>query len=121
MAWELNSGQPIYTQIIERIMIEIVSGCYKPGEKLPSVRELASIAAVNPNTMQKAMAGLEQSGLVFSHRTSGRFITEDSNMIKKAKETLASAQIEEFMKKMEQLGITREETIELIQKKGEES
>ncbi|MDD3340191.1 MAG: GntR family transcriptional regulator [Lachnospiraceae bacterium] len=121
MAWELNSGQPIYAQIIERVMIDIVSGRYAPGEKLPSVRELASTAAVNPNTMQKALSALEQSGLVSSHRTSGRFITEDSTMIQKAKKDLATAQIVLFMEKMKQLGITKEETIQLILEKGDES
>ncbi|MDD3222788.1 MAG: GntR family transcriptional regulator [Clostridia bacterium] len=121
MAWELNSGQPIYTQIVERVMIDIVSGRYTPGEKLPSVRELAGIAAVNPNTMQKALSALEQSGLVYSQRTSGRFITEDSIMIEKAKKDLAASQIKEFMEKMKQLGITKEEAIELIQEKGDEA
>lgn len=119
MSWELNSERPIYAQIIEKVMLDIISGHYKPGEKLPSVRDLASEAAVNPNTMQKALSELERSGLVYSQRTSGRFITEDRAMIENAKKELAHTQIQEFMKKMSQLGLNREETILLIQNSKE--
>ena len=77
MPWNLNSDRPIFMQLIEIIQHCILSGTYPPGSKLPSVRDLASQAAVNPNTMQKALAELERSGLVYSQRTSGRFITED--------------------------------------------
>ncbi len=83
MPWNLNSDRPIFMQIIEIIQLDIISGRYAPGEKLPSVRDLASEAAVNPNTMQKALSELERSGLVYSQRTSGRFITEDTKMIEK--------------------------------------
>lgn len=72
MAWSLNSDRPIYTQILEKIQTRIISGVYKPGEKLPSVRELAAEASVNPNTMQKAFAELERSGLILTQRNSGR-------------------------------------------------
>lgn len=81
MSWNLNSDRPIFLQIVERIQMDIISGIYKPGDKLPAVRELASEASVNPNTMQKALSELEKTGLVYSQRTSGRFITEDTNMI----------------------------------------
>lgn len=114
MAWNLNSDRPIFMQLMEIIQISIISGKYPPGSKLPSVRDLASEAAVNPNTMQKALAELERSGLVFSQRTSGRFITEDVTMIEKLKSTLAREKIEQFLKSMEQLGFQKEETIALI-------
>ena len=64
MPWNLNSDRPIFLQIVERIQMDIISGKYKPGDKLPSVRELAAEAAVNPNTMQKAFSELERTGLV---------------------------------------------------------
>ena len=73
MPWELDNDRPIYLQLMERIQQDIVSGIYKPGDRLPSVRDLAVEAAVNPNTMQKALSELERSGLVYSQRTSGRF------------------------------------------------
>ena len=89
MPWNLDSDRPIFIQIIERIQVDIISGLYKPGDKLPSVRELAQEASVNPNTMQKALSELERTGLVYSQRTSGRFITEDTAMINNLKSELA--------------------------------
>lgn len=97
MAWELDSDRPIFIQIVERIQMEIISGKYSPGDKLPSVRDLAAVAAVNPNTMQKALTELERTGLVYSQRTSGRFITEDAKMIEELKNNLAQEQIKEFL------------------------
>ena len=115
MAWNLNSERPIYSQIMERITFDIISGIYPPGSQLPSVRALPQDAGVNPNTMQKAMAELERTGLIYSQRTSGRFITEDLGMIDKTKKDLASEEIREFLKKMERIGFTRETTLELIE------
>ena len=83
MPWNLDNDRPIYLQLMERIQHDIISGVYQPGDKLPSVRDLAVEAAVNPNTMQKALSELERCGLVYSQRTSGRFITDDTAMIKK--------------------------------------
>ncbi|MBS5926033.1 MAG: GntR family transcriptional regulator [Clostridium sp.] len=120
MAWELKSDRPIYSQLMEYIKISIVSGKYKPGAKIPSVRELASEASVNPNTMQKALTELERLGLLFSVRTSGRFITEDSKMIEEMKCNLAKEEIQAFLKKMEQIGFTKEEAIETIKEIAEE-
>ena len=115
MAWNLNSDRPIFIQIVERIEMDIISGKYKPGDKLPSVRDLAAEAAVNPNTMQKAFTELERTGLVFSQRTTGRFITEDETMIKQLKTETATEHIREFLKSMEYLGFTRPEILELVQ------
>lgn len=115
MSWNFNDERPIYLQLMEQIQLRIVSGLYKVGEKLPSVREMASDASVNPNTMQKALTELERTGLVYSQRTSGRFITEDSNMIKDIRNELAKEQIEKFLYNMEKIGYTKQETIELIE------
>ena len=111
----LDSGRPIYAQIIERVQLDIITGHYKPGEKLPSVRDLASEAAVNPNTMQKALSELEQSGLLYTQRTSGRFITEDTELIQRMKTTLATMQVREFIHKMRQIGLDDTEILQLIQ------
>ena len=123
MAWKLNSDRPIYAQILERIQMQIVSGVYQPGTKIPSVRELAADAGVNPNTMQKALAELERSGLVMTQRTSGRVVTEDLNMIKEIRNQLAGEQVKEFVKKMKDLGFDREDIIYLLRKEtgGESS
>lgn len=116
MAWNLDSSRPIYAQIAEQVRLDIVSGLYQPGTKLPSVRELASQAKVNPNTMQKALAELERTGLVYSMRTSGRFITEDEEMIKELKENLAAEQIREFLERMSCMGFGPQDTLQLIEK-----
>ena len=116
MAWKLSGDRPIYLQLMERIQVEIVAGWYPPGSRLPSVRELAAQAAVNPNTMQKALSELETSGLVYSQRTSGRMITEDEEMIRNLRLGLAREQAGEFLEKMESLGFAPGETLELLQK-----
>lgn len=120
MSWNLNSERPIYSQIIERITLDIISGLYPPGAKLPSVRELAQEAGVNPNTMQKSLSELERTGLLFSQRTSGRFVTEDLSMIEKTKTDLASLQIKEFLEKMERIGFDKNAAIALIEKMKKE-
>jgi len=115
MKWELDSERPVYIQLIEQIQAQIISGNFKPGDKLPSVRDLAAEATVNPNTMQKALAELERVGLVYTNRTSGRFITSDDAMIKMLKGQTAKEKILEFLERMKQLGFDPEETLVLIQ------
>ncbi len=114
MPWNLDDSRPIYLQLMERIQHDIISGVYQPGDKLPSVRDLALDAAVNPNTMQKALSELERSGLVYSHRTSGRFITDDSTLLKKIKTDLAQEYISSFLGQMRRLGLNDSETLEMI-------
>lgn len=114
MAWNLDSDRPIFLQIVERIQMDIVSGKYQPGDKLPSVRDLASEAAVNPNTMQKAFSELERTGLVYSQRTSGRFITEDTHMIEELKASLARKEIDHFLEQLQKLGYENDEILSLI-------
>ena len=124
MAWDLISDRPIYLQLVERLQLQIVSGFYKPGDKLPSVRELAALASVNPNTMQKAFTELERSGLINTQRTSGRLVTEDLKMIKEIQQDLATQQIVAFFEKMKELGYNKDEIISLMQlaaKKEEQS
>lgn len=116
MAWNLDSDRPIYAQIVEIIEMQIVSGYYQPGDKLPSVRELAAQASVNPNTMQKAFTELERSGLILTQRTAGRTVTEDKDMIASIKLNLAKEQVETFLTQMKKLGFTREEIVSLVEK-----
>lgn len=120
MPWNLDSSRPIYLQIIERVQMDIITGRYQPGDKLPSVRDLAQEAAVNPNTMQKALSELERSGLIYSQRTSGRFITEDKELIHQMKKELAAAEVSTFVAHMKQLGITPEEIRQLLAETIEE-
>lgn len=116
MAWELKNDRPIYLQLMEQLKLMIISGVYPPGSKIPSVRELASEAAVNPNTMQKALSELEREGLLYANRTSGRFITEDIHMIKEMKLELAKEQLSSFLEQMEKLGFSKEEIKDFMEK-----
>jgi len=120
MPWDLKSDRPIYTQLIEQIELKILSGEFPPGTRLPSVRDMAQEASVNPNTMQRALAKLEEDGLVVTHRTSGRTITEDADMIKQVKYQLAEKQIVEFIEKMQFMGFEKREILTLITKMLEE-
>ncbi len=114
MTWNLDNNIPIYLQIMERIQRDIISGRYRPGDKLPSVRELAVEAAVNPNTMQKALSELERGGLVYSQRTSGRFITEDEELLRELKKERAGRYLAEFIESMHNLGLKDDEILALL-------
>lgn len=116
MPWNLDDERPIYLQLIERLKHDIMSGVYKPGDRLPSVRDLAMEAAVNPNTMQKALSELERSGLLYSHRTSGRFITDDTDLICQIREDIAQEYICQFLLRMKELGFEDEQTMEMMEK-----
>ncbi len=119
MDWQIRNDLPIYSQLIWQIKFGIVSGELLPGERISSVRELAVDAGVNPNTMQRALQELEREGLVFSQRTSGRYVTEDLKMIEDVKLTLAEGQIKSFLDAMERLGYHKEEIISLLETRVE--
>ncbi len=120
MAWNLNSDRPIYQQIVEIIELQILSGQYPGGSKLPSVRELAAEAGVTPNTMQKAFAELERRGLVITQRTAGRSVTEDQSLLEEIRTTLAKEQINVFIQKMTELGYSREDLKHVLNRALEE-
>lgn len=115
MEWNIAADSPIYLQLARQLRLGIVSGGYAPGEKLPAVRELALSAGVNPNTMQRALAELERDGLVYSQRTTGRYVTEDTELIARAREGLAREQTERYLASMRRLACPREEIIGLIE------
>ena len=114
MPWDLENDRPIYLQLMERIQQDIIKGVYQPGGKIPSVPALPLETAVNPNTMQKALSQLERTGLVYSQRTSGRFITEDKKLLSHMKSELAKTHIHDFFTSMRQLGFCDEEILELV-------
>lgn len=121
MTWYFQNDSPIYTQLIHGLTLRIVSGIYTAGEKLPSVRDLAAEAAVNPNTMQRALTELEREGLMYSQRTAGRFVTEDKSMIDKAKTGLAEEQIKRFLAAMTGLGYDFPGIIQALQETEKEA
>ncbi len=116
MEWNFKSGIPIYSQIVDEMTMRIASGIYEPGEKLPSVRDLAMDAGVNPNTMQRALAELERKGLVYSERTSGRFVTKEEAVLKSLHEELAKRYFQELAEKLRKIGMSGEEIHEAVRK-----
>ena len=123
MAWQFNSNRPIYIQIVDEIELRILNGTYEMGMRLPSVRDLAVLAAVNPNTMQRALAELEEMGLVTTQRNTGRTVTTDETAVSRARDSKADLLAETFMMQMQALGLSRKEVLERLakgeQKEGE--
>ena len=115
MQWKLSDDRPIYVQLMETITAAIASGTLTAGSRLPSVREMAAQAGVNPNTMQRALAELERDGLLYSQRTAGRFVTDQSDSITQKRKELAMQQIRIFLSSMKEMGYTSEQTLNLIQ------
>ena len=120
MEWNFKSGIPIYSQIVDEMTMRIASGIYEPGEKLSSVRDLAMDAGVNPNTMQRALAELERRGLVYSERTSGRFVTKEEAVLKSLHEELAKKYFQELAEKLRKIGMTGEEIASAVKKWAED-
>jgi len=114
MPWNLSNDRPIYIQLVEQLKLMIISGKYKPGDRLPSVRDLAADASVNPNTMQRALSELERENLIITNRTSGKFISEDDVMIQRLKQNLAKDEIQKFFENMENLGFGHEEILGIL-------
>ena len=114
MEWSFNDGLPIYSQLIHRFKAAVASGELKPGEKLQSVRDLALEAKVNPNTMQRALSELEREGLLFTRRTSGRFVTEELERLDALRASLAREQVTGYFEAMKSIGFSREEALKYI-------
>ena len=112
---EYNSSLPIYLQAANSITRDIVTGKLSPGEKLPSVRDLAVEYTINPNTVSRVYKELEQEGVCFTRRGMGTFVTEDSGKVQQLKEEMAGALIREFLEGMEQLGFSRAEAIRILE------
>ena len=121
MEWKFRSDLPIYSQLVEQIKLGIVAGSLLPGERLMSVRDMATEAGVNPNTMQRALQELERDGMVYSQRTAGRFVTENMQVIERAKKKFAEEQIRSFLEAMKKLGYQWEEILALLKEKEEEN
>ena len=108
MSWTFDNKKPIYLQIMEKIKLQIVSHTLEPNQQLPTVRELASEAGVNPNTIQRALSDLEREGFVYSKRTTGRFVTEDKELIAQSRKQLSEEELEHFVSSMTHFGYEKE-------------
>ena len=114
MSEQFESSRPIYAQLVERLKARILAGTYQSGGHLDSVRDLAAAAGVNPNTMQRALAQLEAEGLVRTERTSGRFVTEDTDLIEQLRASAARNIAADFLEKMRSIGYTPQQAAELL-------
>ena len=115
MSWEFQDHLPIYAQLMGTLKRRIITGRYLPGEKLPSVRELAAEAGINPNTVQRAFSELEREGLIYTQRATGKYVTENADEIKSARQALAKTQVAEFLSNMQSLGYSVGDVIVLLQ------
>lgn len=118
MAWSFDKHSPVYLQIASRIRAEIISGNYPPKSQIPSVRQLALVAAVNPNTVQHALTALEAEGIICSEGTAGRFVTDNEALIAQARKAAARALVAEFMHNAHRLSIDKEELIKMIEEES---
>jgi DNA-binding transcriptional regulator YhcF (GntR family) len=116
--YNFDNERPIYIQLVEMIRIDIVSGKFKKGQKLPSVRELALMMKVNPNTMQKALVELENEKLIYTERTNGKYVTEDKELIENVKKELAQEKVNNYLKSMQNIGINYDSAIRYLQELG---
>lgn len=114
MDWKLSDDRPIWLQLSQQLARRIVTGVYPPGSRLPSVRELAAAAGVNPNTMQRALAQLEQDGLAKADRTAGRLVTQDTAILEAVREAEAQIVINQYFDAMAELGYSRQQAASLL-------
>lgn len=120
MNFKFDNERPIYIQLIEQLKSDIISGKLSPGERIPSVRELAIKLKVNPNTIQKALQNLEENNFIFTERTTGKYVTKNKKLIERNQEKYAMEKINAFIHEMNNLGITKKEIIKLLKEEGEE-
>ncbi len=116
MAWKFTSDRPIYLQVTDIIMLDILRGVYPLGSRFPSVRDIAAAANINPNTAQRALGELEEKKLVITNGTSGRIVTTDNEIIEHLRNALVEQEVKEFYKRMRFIGIKKEELIQIINK-----
>ena len=108
---DFHNKSPIYLQLMAEIKQKILAGIMAPGEKLPSVDE-----GVNPNTAQKALTQLEAEGLIYTNRTSGRFVTEDAALIRTVRQEFARNSTNDYLDRMEEIGYEEQEIPDLVVK-----
>lgn len=115
MEWTIDNNKPVYIQLVEQLKVKIISGEIELDSKLDSVRSLAADAMVNPNTMQKALAELEREGFVYSKRTSGRFVTDNTELIENERKNLVKDNVKKTLDTLINLGYTNKEILSLVE------
>lgn len=120
MAWSFNQREPVFLQIANKLRGDVIRGVYSPEEQFPSVRQLASVASVNPNTMQKALSLLEEEGILYNKGTVGRFVTMDEGVLSEAKDRMRREMVRNMLDEARTLGITEKELIKYIEEEAEQ-
>ena len=120
MKFVFDNRLPVYIQLLEQLRTAIVTGRFSPGEKLPSVRDIALEAKLNPNTVQKALAELEAEGLILTERTNGKFVSDNKAVLEKTKNILANEALSNYLKQMKNLGFNREQAAQFIKSSKKE-
>ena len=115
MEFTFDNNIPIYIQLLEYLKIYLISGVFKCGEKLPSVRDFSTTFKVNPNTMQKALAELESMNLIYTERTYGKFVTNDVKLIEKLKDEYAVTLAKSYFHGMKRIGLGKTESIKYLE------
>ena len=115
MEFSFDNNIPIYIQVLEYMKIYLISGVFKCGEKLPSVREFSITFKVNPNTMQKALAELEDMNLIYTERTNGKYVTNDEKLIEKLKDEYAIALAKSYFQGMKRIGLGKADSIKYLE------
>ena len=114
MVWKFNGERPVYQQIIEQIQGAVISGEFAPGDRIPSVRDLATAARVNPNTMQHALHELEQHKILVTAGTSGRYVTSDTAVLEGIREARLKELTIECAKRFSAFGISPAQAAQLL-------
>ncbi len=118
--FSFDNERPIYIQLVEQIEVMIISGKLPPSSKLPSVRELATRARVNPNTIQRVLLELERKNLIYTERTNGKFVSKNLARLVDSREEYIKNRVAEFVVEMHALGLNERELIKII-KEGKKS
>lgn len=120
MKWKFTGDMPVYQQIVVTVRGAVLSGELKPGDKVPSVRDLATAAMVNPNTMQRALHEMERMGIIVTDGTNGRNITSDVAVIEEVRSRCIAELTGECLHRFALLGVGAEEAGRLLMMKSEE-
>ncbi len=111
-----DNNIPIYVQVLEYMKIYIMSGAFRCGEKLPSVRDFAITFKVNPNTMQRALSELEDMGLIYTERTNGKYVTQDASVVQQLKDEYALTLAKSYLNGMKRIGLGKADSIQYLER-----
>ncbi len=111
---DYQDRRPLYEQIVEKFQLLILKGVLEAGEQMPSVRRLAADLAINPNTIQRAYAMLEQQGYIYSVKGRGNFVSGKGSLLGEKRESYWK-EFAQVLEKGRQIGIGKQDFIQKIE------